>query len=159
MTFATEFPDYPAADLPPIPAHWVDSSWRNEQCPHWAIGDSLLVFVDYPEAAEREFPESPRFTVHRLVNGMFPEGDSVVFSGDDWADVLAVVAWSENGSPMRGFAYDALRDHEGDLRLEAVNDSNFDPATEIQTPEGEALTARADAIDLMIFNHAKRKES
>lgn len=83
MTVAKEFPDYPAADLPPIPDGFEDTSWHNDACPSFsneAVG--LIVYVDYLDKAERENEATERFTLMML-------GDcDVVIHTDDWAVVL-----------------------------------------------------------------------
>lgn len=104
MTFAIEFPDYPSADLPSTPSHWIDRSWHNEPCPSFQIGeaDGLVVFVDYIEADKREFPEFPRFSVHGLSqDGQFLPGGCELLASDDWAAVLAFVASHERLARMR----------------------------------------------------------
>lgn len=87
MTYQTEFPDFPAADLPAIPAHWQDQSWHNDACPSWQGPKGLRVYVDFADPALREGGEhSPhRFTV------VDDEGDWVGLHTDDWAAVVAVM--------------------------------------------------------------------
>lgn len=67
MSYREEFPDYPVEAMPSLPAKWIDQSWKNDACPcfHREIGDNRYVamFVDYPEAKDREFPECARFVV------------------------------------------------------------------------------------------------
>lgn len=84
---AREFPDYDPADLPAIPADWLDISWHNDACPSWQIDSAtlpLFVYVDYADATRREFPEISRFSVHW-------EGDCL-FESDDWNAILVFVA-------------------------------------------------------------------
>ncbi|AOR76522.1 hypothetical protein [Novosphingobium resinovorum] len=85
--FQREFPDYPAASLPVIPAHWIDESWRNEACPFWQISPSMGVYVDYPDATQREFPENERFIIVPLDNRQHCDGEGR--ATDEWRDVLA----------------------------------------------------------------------
>jgi len=89
MKLETEFPDYPAHRLPPIPEGWTDMSWANDACPCFGVG-RLIVFIDYPEPSERECPESKRFSVQAN-----PETDGhneTFFDSDDWNAVLAFVS-------------------------------------------------------------------
>lgn len=68
-TYATEFPDYPASDLPPIPEGFTDRSWRNEPCPcfiHEATG--LVLWCDYADRDKREWGDAPRFSLNRCTN-------------------------------------------------------------------------------------------
>lgn len=100
---AREFPDYPIASLPPIPAHWVDRSWHNEPCPTFQIGeaDGQIVFIDFPDPAVREFPEMKRFTVHNLDQNGQLGTDSMGLETDDWAEVLAEVESNERLGRLR----------------------------------------------------------
>jgi hypothetical protein len=84
MTYAIEFPDFPAADLPAIPADWSDQSWRQDACPCFHIG-SLAVFIDYlnPHYSENEF--APRFSVQGIDNCL------ELFASNDWQAVLDFV--------------------------------------------------------------------
>lgn len=77
------FPDYPLADLPPIPAHWKDVSFRNDACPSFQVG-GLQVFVDYADDANREHPGEPRFHV------LTEDADSVLAT-DSWDEVILAV--------------------------------------------------------------------
>jgi hypothetical protein len=89
MTYAIEFPDFPAADLPAIPAGWQDHSWHNDACPRFHVGE-LAVFIDYlnPHYSENEF--APRFSVQHI------EDCVELFASDDWNDVLSFVAGSKS---------------------------------------------------------------
>jgi len=89
MTFQTEFPDFPAADMPKMPAGFRDDSFRNDTCP--SFGSDVLcvsIFVDYADVAMREFSEGSRFVVKALdEDGCFTEDDALIAS-DDWKAVL-----------------------------------------------------------------------
>jgi hypothetical protein len=64
---ARAFPDYNLADLPQIPANFVEDSWRHDVCPSYAcqVGDSQFVKIwcDYPSPAAREISGAPRYAV------------------------------------------------------------------------------------------------
>lgn len=96
---ATEFPDYPLDSLPEIPAGFTDTSWHNDTCP--SFGDeefNLVVFIDYPDAAMREYPQAPRFTLNK--------GEDHLLSGDDWQAILARIAEVRAAPlPEQTFAY------------------------------------------------------
>jgi|688.fasta_scaffold966293_2 hypothetical protein len=71
MTYLIAFPDYAGLTLPPIPASWVDVSYHNDCCPSWqtpvdADGRSFVVFIDYPDLADRETASEDRYTVVRV---------------------------------------------------------------------------------------------
>lgn len=100
-----EFPDYPVDQFPsPIPAGWVDESWHNNVCPSFiateADGRALTVWIDYPDPAQREFPDSRRFSV----SVHDEDGDDCVnaLESDDWdgflADALALAATFGRGA-------------------------------------------------------------
>ena len=61
------FPDFPAADLPPVPVGWQDNSWHNDTCPKYSPVDqslSLDVYIDYIDPAKSERGEGqPRFSM------------------------------------------------------------------------------------------------
>lgn len=100
-TLAHEFPDYPAADLPPMPAGFRLEAWHNETCPQYTSESlGLTIWLDFADPAKREFPvtESPfRYLLESMV--YTPDGWQVrdehagrwLFEGDDWAACLAAV--------------------------------------------------------------------
>lgn len=87
MTYRTEFPDFPAADMPEIPFGFDDMSWRNDACPRFdseALG--LTLWIDFKDPAQREIEHGgKRFT---LVIGDEPEA---IEESDDMADILAAI--------------------------------------------------------------------
>jgi len=88
-----EFPAFPGADIPVIPAGWRDVSYHNDACPSWApvMGDdgapALVVFVDRVDPAAREYG-APRFAV---CLADMPDPTGCLYAGDDWQEVLAEV--------------------------------------------------------------------
>ena len=80
---STAFPDYPASDLPPIPAHWVDASWHNDACPSFMVS-GLQVFIDYADPDRREAGDV-RFHV------MEAETARSIIATDDWQAVIDAV--------------------------------------------------------------------
>jgi hypothetical protein len=80
------FPDFPYADMPAIPETWEDISWRNEMCPQFDTKRGCVVFVDFADPAQREFPECCRFTAHTDNDAREP-----LFETDDWQAVLNFV--------------------------------------------------------------------
>lgn len=92
MTYRTEFPDYPPADMPEMPLGFgfEDNSWRNDACPCFASQSKrLMVWVDYADPAQREL-DGPRFTL--MTTG--PDGDpgDELLSTDDWSAILSKIA-------------------------------------------------------------------
>lgn len=87
-----QFPDFDKATLPPIPEAWTDQSWAEEQCPAFNTADGrFAVWVDYADAAAREFPESKRFTAKALDDGGGLAEGGPVINTDDWSELLAFV--------------------------------------------------------------------
>jgi hypothetical protein len=102
-----QFPDFPAGDIPPVPPGFSDTSWVNEPCPSFTHeGLGLALFTDWSDPSEREWPESDRFTLHRLdwsaattVKGHpipagwgFAAQTSVIAAGEDFPAILAAIA-------------------------------------------------------------------
>lgn len=84
------FPDFPASDLPTIPAAFADTSWHNDVCPSFTSDVlGLTLWVDYAAAAKREHPDTPRFSVTPQDHGVEVSGES--FESDDWSEVLAFI--------------------------------------------------------------------
>lgn len=85
-TLKVEFPDFDATTLPDsIPDGFLAAHWHNEPCPHWIReeedGNNLDLFIDYPNPANREFPDGRRFVLKR-------EDGSVIEYTDRWWRVL-----------------------------------------------------------------------
>lgn len=92
MSIEKEFPDFPVADLPAIPAGFVDSSWHNDSCPSFTDeARRLMVYVDYADKEKREEPSAPRFSLRRLdAEGCVTDEPSVIDT-DDWNAVLLAI--------------------------------------------------------------------
>lgn len=89
--FQEEFPDFPAADMPAIPAGFEDVSWHNDACPCIARAD-MCIFIDYVNVDLREHGgDYPRFNVQPMRDGIEITGDCGLQT-DDWAEVLAYIA-------------------------------------------------------------------
>lgn len=87
----TEFPDYPVADMPTLPDTFSDTSWHNDTCPSFtsdALG--LIVWIDYSNPDDREFPDGPRFGLMEQQNGC--ELGCGLLETDDWDEVLTFIA-------------------------------------------------------------------
>lgn len=91
--FTTEFPDFPAADLPALPPGFIDSSWRNDACPSMQNTDlSLHIFCDFADAAKREHTDAERFIIWALTaDGSLDDGQGAILLTNDWAEVLALI--------------------------------------------------------------------
>lgn len=100
MTFATEFSDFPATDIPVVlqSAEWRDASWRNDSGPFFVHETSGVgVFVNPRDPAEREFPElMARFAVvamvHDAQHGWQHSGDADTLAGfEDEGELIAAL--------------------------------------------------------------------
>lgn len=95
--YRKEFPDYPEADMPAIPAGFEDTSWHNDVCP--TIGSDSLrlsIFIDYADVAQRELgADTDRFIVLQLDADGCYTGEQPLVATDDWNEVLAFIAISE----------------------------------------------------------------
>jgi hypothetical protein len=91
MTYATQFPTFPAADLPAfvLSEGWTDHSWSKEACPffiHEATGLGI-----WTGGSVREPDMGARFVVVRMVASAdgWQHGDSEpLYSGDSEAEAL-----------------------------------------------------------------------
>lgn len=91
MSFRTEFPDYPADQMPTIPEGFADCSWHNDGCPYfWNEEKRLGLFVDYPDPSDRETPETSRFMLLRTDSDGGP--GAMVEDSDDWDAITAAIA-------------------------------------------------------------------
>jgi hypothetical protein len=90
--FQQEFPDFPAADMPAIPAGFVDTSWHNDVCPSFTSDSAgLIIWIDYLDPANREFgAKYHRFDIMQQDCGVERGGESLMT--DDWAEVERFVA-------------------------------------------------------------------
>lgn len=129
-SYSTEFPDFDAATLPAIPAAWEDISWRNDSCPAFMVAElakgsvawrNLIVYVDFADAAQREHPETARFSVldtgaHRAL-----EGTKELFSSDDWEAVLRFIR-HESGYGVPALAQAFVAELRRDLGAETFEE-------------------------------------
>lgn len=90
-TYKTEFPDFPDADWPAMPAGFEDSSWHNDAMPSIA-SEHYQIWIDYADVALREYGDKyPRFNVQPMRNGIEITGNGGLIT-DDWNAVLAFLA-------------------------------------------------------------------
>lgn len=92
QSFTKEFPDFPATDVPNLPAEYdfVDTSWHNDACPSFTSDKlGLTLFIDFADASQREHPEAPRYSLQAQEAGVEVGGGSV--DTDDLAVVLAAL--------------------------------------------------------------------
>jgi hypothetical protein len=84
----TAFPDF-TLDIE-LPEGFRDVSFVNDQCPSFQHDElDLLLFVDYANPAEREYPETERFSLLRTEDGKLPvEHREHIVDTDDLALIL-----------------------------------------------------------------------
>lgn len=88
MSFTQEFPDFPLADMPVIPAGFKDTSWRNDACPYFFDAIKRLgIYIDYADKSQREF-EAERFIIFKTDAEGLPIGDAIAAS-ESWDVILA----------------------------------------------------------------------
>lgn len=79
MTYAYEFPDMPAADMPDLPAGWFDTSWHNDACPSYTSPDGVVIWIDYADPDRREFDGHGRFSITYLdLDGCHMDGTTML---------------------------------------------------------------------------------
>lgn len=156
-TWKTEFPDFPEADLPAIPADFVDTSWHNNACPSFTSDEAeLTVWIDYSDVSMREHGAGHRFQLEPQRDGVEIAGDG--FSSDDWSAVLAfidnrraeVTARKEIAKTERIRLHYAVRDRatEGrDFLLWGIDDIDADSADMIDRAMTTLRRALRDGID------------
>ena len=84
-----EFPDYPLADMPAVPAGFEDTSWHNDTCPSFRDDElGVVIFVDYADPEKREL-HGKRFLIARQPD----PADTLqeIISTDDWAEILTAI--------------------------------------------------------------------
>jgi hypothetical protein len=83
-----DFPDYPAADLPPLPPGWEHSTFRHDACPSYMF-KGLQVFIDYADPAKRE---TTHYNVVECRFHVFDvESFNYIIAKDNWQEVVDAV--------------------------------------------------------------------
>ena len=92
MSYRTEFPDFPTDAIPAdvFGDGWTDTSYRNDVSPSFEFG-RFVVFVDYPNPTDREYPESSRFSVYGCEDALEANYGNGCES-DTWSDILSFIA-------------------------------------------------------------------
>ena len=87
MTYQNEFPDFGTLDVT-LPEGFIDTSWHNDVSPSFTR-DNLLIWIDYKEPSDREFPETKRFTLCLLD----PEGEyeKTLAHSDNWNIIVSAI--------------------------------------------------------------------
>lgn len=80
---------------PPLPEGWRDSSYVNDACPSYERG-LLHVWIDHPDADQREWGPCHRFAVLRMTadpehGPQLDEAAAVLMESDDWSAVVEYV--------------------------------------------------------------------
>ena len=125
MSYAKEFPDFPASEMPAVPAGWKDESWHNDTCPTFVCGDLADVrcqlWIERERAEDRELPESNRFHIH-IYGGAHSEPLRIAYSGDDWTACLAAMEVERLAFVFADKLYRDMRpEHWQDMRLDNRN--------------------------------------
>lgn len=93
MSYRTEFPTFPDSAIPAelLAGDWEDTSYHNDTAPSFQRG-RFSVMIDWPEPMDREYPESPRYSVADTTEGAFGTVYGDAFVSDDWTDILRYIA-------------------------------------------------------------------
>jgi hypothetical protein len=85
-TVQTEFPDFDddlQAILARLGGDWEDNSWHNDSCPSlFSAERDLVCYVDYLDAAKREFEAALRFSLSHADTG------KVLVESNEFQDVI-----------------------------------------------------------------------
>jgi hypothetical protein len=88
MSWKTEFPNFPEADMPAIPEGWSDESWHNDACPFFKVNERIGVYVGYSDPKMKTDIEDPRFVIVAIdENGEVFDGSGT----NDWNELLEFV--------------------------------------------------------------------
>lgn len=93
MTYATEFPAFASADMPALPAGWVDVSWRHNLMPCFINEDlGLGLWVDHADPDLAAWPEQGRFGLYRLNEIGEWDGSDHIIDTNDFNAILHHIA-------------------------------------------------------------------
>jgi hypothetical protein len=93
MTYRDEFPDFPEADMPAIPAGWEDTSWHNDAMPSFVNERRMLrLWINYSDVSLQDIQGGKRFLLVREHADHSPDESDELFASDSWSDVLAFLA-------------------------------------------------------------------
>ena len=146
MTYRTEFRDYPIHDMPALPNGFVDASYCNDVCPHFDNeAMRISVWIDYPDKAQREYPEVKRFTVHSIdAEGYATE---LLLESDVWTDVLNFI---QDTARDRMIAEYSNWNHAQGLDLGSADEHLWDESlTEAQRAWVRDFSERWEAMENM----------
>ena len=88
--WTVEFPDFPAADMPTIPAGFEDTSWRNDTCPSFRDDElGVVIVIDYADREKREVRSSSRFTILRQADPA--DTPRTILDTEEWSEILTAI--------------------------------------------------------------------
>lgn len=90
--YQKEFPGFELNIV--IPEGFDDISWANNRCPSFINKDlDLILWVDYENEEDREYPELPRFSLDEVYGGQFPilSDYKALMMSDDIDQVLKTI--------------------------------------------------------------------
>jgi hypothetical protein len=149
MTYRTEFGNYPIHDMPTLPEGFTDASWGNDVCPHFDHAAlRISVWIDYPDKAQREYPDVKRFSVHSID----AEGDcgEMLFESDVWTLVLEFI---QDTARDRMIAEYSDWNHAQGLDLGSADEHLFDESlTEAQRAWVRDFSERWEVMEHMLWD-------
>jgi hypothetical protein len=91
--WAQEFPEFPPADIPPMPAGFIDDSWGDDACPSFRRDERescVRIWIAEADEYARDAESQTRFSIAReWDDGRIPDA---LLDTDDWSEVLAYIA-------------------------------------------------------------------
>lgn len=99
QSYQIEFPDFPVSTMPDVPNDYADVSWRNDMSPCFARvhgSNEVRIWIDYPEANDREFPEMKRFSVTLTRDCENTNEPVKTLETDDWSVAVETALLYEN---------------------------------------------------------------
>ena len=115
MPYTTEFPGFPAADIPAFVQGpgWADRSWRNEAAPFFVHEISgLAVWVNRVDPLARPIEMQDRFSVARMqrdpaIGWVWGADIELLYAGDSEREALAVLIGEHFPELVRGYVGEA----------------------------------------------------
>jgi hypothetical protein len=154
--YRTEFPDFPADDMPAIPQGFEDNSWHNDSCPNFtseALG--LRIWIDFADPEQREIRMGCRFMLEPSDN---LDTITDLICTDDWAAILAAV--EEERAEVAG-CLERLEKAEGAILQWQLDDPKFAALLKrgLIRSEGDLLIhPKARKVSELAFTMAQPKD-
>jgi hypothetical protein len=116
---AAQFPDFDLATIPAdLPEDFADRSWRNEPCPSlFSEARQMVLYIDYPDAADRDQPEASRYSLNRADHTGAVV--SLIVDSEDWSAIVGALATAKMRLAVPAVAEDEDLDADAKTGFEA----------------------------------------